>query len=95
MPPTPVESPVSLRELSEILVKHYGLHAGCYDLLIEFQIGMGAVGPDEQSALPGAMIGVSRVGLIPSRKDGPTTIDAAIINPPKKIRKKTPREKLA
>jgi hypothetical protein len=79
-----------LRELAEILVRHYGLRDGRYELLVEFQIGMGSVGPDAQSALPGAMIGISRVGLIPSQKDGPTTVDAALVNPPKKPRRKNP-----
>lgn len=83
--------PVSLRVLSELLVKHYDLHSGRYDLLIEFRIGTGAVGPDETSTLPGAMIGVSRIGLAPSQKDGPTTVDAALVNPPKTARKKPPK----
>lgn len=92
---SPVADPVSLRELSVILVKHYGLHTGRYDLLVEFQIGMGSVGPDPQSVLPGAMIGLSRVGLMPSQKDGPTTVDAATVNPAKKARKKSTQEKSA
>lgn len=88
--PTPVEAPLSMRDLAGVLVKHYDLHEGHFDLLVEFQIGMGAVGPDPTALTPGAMIGVSRIGLMPSRVDGPTTVDAAIVNPAKKSRKKTP-----
>lgn len=88
--PTPVEAPLSMRDLAGVLVKHYDLHEGHFDLLVEFQIGMGAVGPDPSALTPGAMIGVSRIGLMPSRADGPTTVDAAIVNPAKKSRKKTP-----
>lgn len=91
MPADPVGNPVSMRELSEILVKHYGLNSGRYDLLVEFQIGLGAVGPNKQSPLPGAMFGISKVGLIPSQKDGATTVDAALVNPPKKARKRSPK----
>lgn len=87
-PPAPIGTPLSMRDLAAVLVKHYGLHEGRYDLLIEFQIGMGAVGPDPTALTPGAMIGVSRVGLMPSQTDGPTTVDAAIVNPAKKARKK-------
>lgn len=88
--PTPVEAPLSMRDLASVLVKHYDLHKGHFDLLVEFQIGMGAVGPDPTALTPGAMIGVSRIGLMPSKADGPTTVDAAIVNPAKKSRKKTP-----
>jgi hypothetical protein len=86
--PQPVGSPLSMRELSEVLVKHYGIHEGKFDLMIEFQIGMGAVGPDPANVTPGAMIGVSRVGLIPVDVMGPTTVDAAIANPAKKASRK-------
>jgi len=87
--PTPVEAPLSMRDLAGVLVRHYDLHQGHFDLLVEFQIGTGAVGPDATALTPGAMIGVSRIGLMPSKTDGPTTVDAAIINPAKKPRKKT------
>ena len=86
--PDPVESPLSLREIAELLVKHYALTAGLYDLLVEFQIGTGAVGPDKENLVPGAMIGVSRLGLVQSTKPGPNTIDASLVNPAKKSRKK-------
>lgn len=86
--PTPVETPLSLRDLAAVLVKYYGLHEGRYDLLVEFQIGIGAVGPSPAALTPGAMIGVSRIGLIPSSVDGPATVDAATVNPAKKVRRK-------
>jgi hypothetical protein len=79
--PAPIESPVTMRDLAAILVKHYDLHEGRYDLLVEYQIGMGAFGPDPASTTPGAMIGISKVGLMPAQGDGPTSVDAAIVNP--------------
>ena len=81
LPPVPVEQPLSMRDLTVALIKHYGIHEGRYDLLVEFQIGMGAVGPDPASVTPGAMIGVSRVGLMPAKGNGPTSVDAALVNP--------------
>ena len=81
--------PLSMRDLALVLVKHYGLTEGIYDLVVEFQIGTGAVGPDQDNLVPGAMIGVSRVGLVSTTKQGPNTVDAAQINPAKKLRKKT------
>ena len=81
LPPVPVDAPLSMRDLTTVLIKHYEIHKGRYDLLIEFQIGMGAVGPDPASLIPGAMIGVLRVGLMPAKGDGPTSVDAALVNP--------------
>lgn len=75
----------SLRELAEILIRHQGIHSGNYELSINFQIAVGAVGPSESNVLPGAMIGVSGFGLVPAMLTGPNTVDAAIVNPlPKK-----------
>lgn len=87
--PVAIDQPLSTRELATVLIKHYGLHEGCFDLLVEFQIGVGAVGPDPATPAPGVMIGVSKIGLMPSKNKGPTTVDAAIVNPSKKARKKT------
>lgn len=86
--PAPVDPPLSMRDLAAVLVKHYGLTEGTYDLMVEFQIGTGAVGPDKDNPLPGVTTGVSRVGLIPTAKAGPNTVDAALINPAKKLRQK-------
>lgn len=80
-PPLPVAPSLSMRDLTILLIKQYGLHAGCYDLLVEFQIGVGAVGPDPASLTPGAMIGVSKVGLMLARENGPSSVDAALVNP--------------
>lgn len=83
-----------LREITELLVKHHGIHDGLYDLAIEFQIAVGAVGPDPSSITPGAMIGVRRIGLLQTDKHGPSTVNAAEVNPPlsKKVTaKKVPK----
>lgn len=89
-PPEPVEQPLSMRELATLLVKHYGLHDGFFDLMIEFHIGVGTVGPRPDALAPGAMVGISRVGLTKTEKLGPTTVDAAVVNPPKpSVRKKS------
>lgn len=85
-PPVPVDSPLAMRDLAAVLVRHYDIHEGRYDLLLEFHIGMGLVGPDKAALTPGAMIGISKVGLIKSMADGPTTVDASIVNPKKKTR---------
>lgn len=87
--PAPVEEPLTLKNLSVLLVKHYGISEGTFDLMLEYQIGTGAIGPDKENLIPGAMIGVSRIGLVPTSKVGPTTVDASLVNPAKKTRKKS------
>lgn len=57
--------PLSLKELAAVLVRHYGLTEGLYDVLVEFKIGVGAVAPSDEPRIPGAIVGVSRVGLNP------------------------------
>lgn len=79
--PELVSDPLTMRELAVALIRHYGLHEGKYDLMMEFQIGVGAIGPDPVSQSPGAMIGVSKIGLTRSKADSPMTVDAAVVNP--------------
>jgi len=81
-------SPVSLKELITLLIKDKNLHEGKFDLSVEFQIAVGGVGPAPELIVPGAMIGVSRVGLAIAPLDGPNTVDAAIVNPIKTSVKK-------
>jgi hypothetical protein len=89
LPPTAVEKPLSLREVTELLIKHYDLHEGNYDLLMEFQLGVGLVAQNpEQSPAPTAMVGISRLGLTRAEIASPNTVDAATINPAKKTTKK-------
>jgi hypothetical protein len=86
--PVPVEAPLAMKELAALLVKHYGLREGMFDLMVEFQLGTGAVGPDKEHALPGLMIGIAKIGLVPSTKSGPTTVNASEVNAPPKARRK-------
>lgn len=82
-------NPLTLPELATVLIKHHGLHEGLFDLTIEFSIAVGAVGPSAEQRLPGAMLGVSRIGLAPAQTTGPNTVDAARVNPRKTAKAKT------
>lgn len=72
---------LSLQQIAELIIKEQKLHEGLYDLAFEFQIGVGAVGPSPETVLPGAMIGISRIGIKRAEKLGPLTVDASKINP--------------
>ena len=86
----------SARDLVAILLKHNNIHEWLFDLAVEFQIGVGAVGPNAESAAPGVAIGVHRIGLVPAPKIGPNTVNAAEANPApakKTVAKKTVAKK--
>lgn len=86
--PVPIGELLDMRELTVALIKHYGLHEGSYDLLVELQFAAGRVGPTKDTALPGAMVGISKVGLIKPETISPATVDAAEVNPAKPRRKR-------
>lgn len=69
-----------LQELAVVLVKHFGLHKGIYDLAVELKLAVGQVGTPEDS-MPGAIMGIARIGLQKTDKAGPHTVDAAAVNP--------------
>lgn len=71
------QSLLELRELTEVLVRHFRRTEGLWDVSIEIKIAIGTVGPNIETVLPGAMMGVSRVGIVQVEKAGPHTVDAA------------------
>lgn len=81
----------TLKEITEMLIKQLDLHEGLYNLGIEFKIGFGSVGASAEDSLPGAMFGVSRLGLTKVDTATDRTVDAAEVNPAPK--KKEPKKK--
>lgn len=82
LPPVATGKPLTMKEVAALLVKHYDLHEGKFDLLVEYQFGAGAFGPTPETVNPGVMIGIAKLGLTQSAQPGPLTVDAAEINPP-------------
>lgn len=80
---------LGLKDLAELLARHYGLTEGMFDVALEFQVGMGAFGPSPDKVGPGLAISVSRVGLARSPQPGPFTIDASKLKASRK-RRSTP-----
>lgn len=79
--PVPMEPSLSIRQLTELLVRHLDLHDGLYDLMTHFSIGTGPVGPSLNELSPGLMVGLTGVGLIKVPTAGPNSVDAAQVNP--------------
>lgn len=83
----------SLREITELLIKHQDLHEGLYELSFQFQIAVGGVKASPENVLPGAMFGVSAIGLSKTEEENKNTVNAAQVNPLKKREKTSSRPK--
>lgn len=78
----PLPQLLPLRDVCELLVRRFGHTEGIWDISVEMQIALGAVGPSPDQALPGAILGVSKVGIIRAQAHGPNTVDAARLSRP-------------
>ena len=93
--PVPVGDPLSIKGLTALLVQHYGIHEGFYDLFIEYRMAFGAFGPTAEEALPGSIIGISQISITRAEKVGPLTVDAAEVNPNRTVKAKKAVKKSA
>ncbi len=89
---TKPEEEMTLKELTALLIKHFDHHEGRYDLAFHLQIATGAIGPDKDNLLPGAMLGIAGVGLKRVEKPSPNTLDAADVNPVSKAKPKVKKK---
>lgn len=78
-PPEIVGKELSIKDLTEVLIRHYGLKEGRYELLIQFKIGMGSAGPTPEEKLPSAIVGLNKISLVKTEGDGPMVVDASEI----------------
>ena len=91
---TPVQqtSTLSLKELATILIKHHGYHEGFYEIGVQFNISVGAVGPEPSKVSPGAVLTVEGISLASCTESSPLAVNAATVNPMKRA---TPKKALA
>lgn len=90
IPPEVVGAPISINELTALLIKHYGLKEGLYTPMIEFMVGVGDFGPSPQTVAPGAFLGVAKIGLVKATSPTVLSVDASQV---KKTRGKRKAEK--
>lgn len=80
--PANPEHTINLQDLAALLVRHFDLHEGFYEAALKISVGVGRVpDPVQKLAVPGAVFGVSEVGLVKVEALGDRTVDAAIVNP--------------
>ena len=71
---------LSLRELTELLIKKHEIHEGIWAITIEFKLGVMTI-QDNDGVWPTAISSVSGVGIQKVDKEGPHALDAAKVNP--------------
>lgn len=86
MSPIELQHTLDIRTLTTVLIHHFGLHEGTYQLNVGFRIGVGGFNLDSgvgTTPLPGAVVGVEGVSLtrIPQGVEAPNSVDAAQVNP--------------
>jgi hypothetical protein len=77
----PENPPIPLKDLATILIKHYGYHEGFYEVGVQFNIAIGAVGPVPTQVAPGAVLTVGGIGLSRCLESSPLGVDASVVNP--------------
>jgi len=78
---------VNLHGVGVALVKHLGLHEGHFQVAVGFRLGVGGIpGELDGIPIPGAMVGVESVSLVPVDEvlQGPNVVNAAEVNPVRK-----------
>lgn len=76
----PANPPIPLRDLTTILIKHYGYHEGFYEVGVQFNIAIGVVGPDPANVAPGAVLTVGGIGLSRCPETSLLGVDASVVN---------------
>lgn len=87
---------LNLTDLTTLLIRHFDIHEGIYQLNINFVIGVGGIPASSDATarvLPGAMVGIDGIALSKITDDQemsrlPNLVDAAEVNP-------KPRAKMA
>ena len=82
----------SYQEIVEALVKEQGIHEGIWGIYIEFGISAANIGtaPNEtNNVVPAAIVPVLKIGIHRFAEPNNLTVDAAVVNPPPKLKKST------
>lgn len=75
-------------ELAKVLIKNYGIHEGYWALITGFGFTIANSGPNPNEIYPTAIIPLRDIGIQPVNKNHPLAINAAKVNPPKKVSSK-------
>jgi hypothetical protein len=74
------------KELSEVLVKHLGVHEGYWSIFVRFGIQAANMSLNNTAFAPTAIVPVLEIGISREPELGPLAVDAAEVNPAKPVR---------
>jgi len=79
------------KEVTEALIKQQGIHEGLWAISIEFGIGAANIpaGPNTQEIMLAAVVPIVKMGIQRTAQPTPLTVDAAEVNPPSRIGRKS------
>lgn len=83
MAKAPSEFYYDIKELIELFLKDAEIHDGLWMLQAQFAMAGGNFGPSEDQVLPGALVGIQKMGIKRVVEKGPLVFDAAELNPKK------------
>lgn len=81
MAKAPSEFYYDIKELVAMFLKDAEIHEGLWMIQAQFVMAGGNFGPSENEILPGALVGVQKVGVKRVQEKGPMVFDAAELNP--------------
>lgn len=79
--PTHRPGHVGLREVGEMLIKHFGHHEGYFDVSVELGFAVAASDFPPHGRSPSAVVGIVGIGLVQVPDLGAVTLDASVVNP--------------
>lgn len=80
---------VKVQQLTELLIKHYGITSGFYELGVHFGMGNGNFKNPKGELVPGVFFGLDALSLVPAVPESPGAVDASKCNPAGKKKPKT------
>ena len=92
--PEPTQIVFTHKETVELMLKHQDIHEGIWGLFIKFGLRAANIGPSPSDMMPSAIIPVLEIGLQRGKEEGNLFVDAAKVNPERRVVKARPRRRI-
>ena len=73
----PTQYIFSHKEITELMIQKQGITEGNWQLIMQFNLIGGNMGPSPAEAVPGAMMLITNMGLQRTNENGPLVVDAS------------------
>ena len=92
--PEPTQIVFTHKEIVELLLKKQDIHEGIWGLFIKFGLKAANIGASPTDMMPSAIIPVLEIGLQKGKEEGNLFVDAAKVNPQRRVVKAKRRRRL-